>query len=184
MDAVDADRPVAATSPVSGDPVRVVESFDAFYRRERRGLVALAYALTGDADVADDLAHEALTAAGRRWDEIGALELPIGWVRRVVANRSTSFIRRRIVEAKALPRLISRAETATFPSMPSESEHLWAAIRKLPRRQAQVITLKALFRLSLQEIADELGMTKETAQTHLARARTALTNSLAQEDLR
>ena len=88
------------------------------------------------------------------------------------------------MEAKALPRLISRAEPTTLPSMPSDSEHVWAAIRKLPRRQAQVITLKALFRLSLQEIADELGMSKETAQTHLARARTALTNSLAQEDLR
>ena len=55
-----------AVVPSQAEPVRVVESFDAFYRRERRGLVALAYALTLNADVADDLAHEALTAAGRR----------------------------------------------------------------------------------------------------------------------
>ena len=57
-------------------------------------------------------------------------------------------------------------------------------IRRLPRRQAQVITLKALFRLSLQEIADELGISKESAQTHLARARTALIAVLDQEDAR
>jgi RNA polymerase sigma factor (sigma-70 family) len=178
VDAVDAVVPSHAES------VRVVESFDDFYRRERRGLVALAYALTGNADVADDLAHEALTAAGRRWDQVGAMELPIGWVRRVVANRSTSFVRRRIVEAKALPRLVARAERHTVPAMPSDSEHVWSAIRRLPRRQAQVITLKALFRLSLQEIADELGISKESAQTHLARARTALIAVLDQEDAR
>lgn len=173
-----------AVVPSPADQVRVVESFDDFYRRERRGLVALAYALTGNADAADDLAHEALSAAGRRWDHVGALEQPIGWVRRVVSNRSTSFVRRRIVEARALPRLIARTERSTIPSMPVESEHVWAAIRRLPRRQAQVVTLKALFRLSLQEIADELGMTKETAQTHLTRARATLTAVLEQEDIR
>lgn len=168
----------------SVEPVRVVESFDDFYRRERRGLVALAYGLTGNAAVAEDLAHEALTAAGRRWEHVGALEQPIGWVRRAVANRSTSFIRRRMVEGKALARLVSRTQSASSPSMPIESEHVWAAIRRLPRRQAQVVTLKALFRLSLQEIADELGMSKETAQTHLSRARAALTAVLDQEDIR
>lgn len=173
-----------AVVPRSADPVRVVESFDDFDRRERRGLVALAYALTGDAGIADDLAQEALATAGRRWSEIGAMDLPIAWVRRVVANRSTSFIRRRIVEAKALPRLVARTERASIPSMPSDSEHVWAAIRRLPRRQSQVIALKALYRLSLQEIADELGISKESAQTHLTRARAALTAALEQEDAR
>ena len=38
--------------------------------------------------------------------------------------------------------------------------------------------------LSLQEIADELGISKESAQTHLARARTALIAVLDQEDAR
>ena len=56
----------------------------------------------------------------------------------MVANRSTSFVRRRIIEARALPRLGSLAEVASVASMSSDSEHLWAAIRRLPRRQAQV----------------------------------------------
>ena len=121
------------------EPIRVVEPFDAFYRRERRGLVALAYPLTGNADVADDLAHEALTAAGRRWDEIGALELPIGWVRRVVANRSTSFVRRRIVEAKALPRLISRATTTPVTAV-STTTRPFAAV---PIGPGSILTTEA-----------------------------------------
>ena len=58
--------------------------------------------------------------------------------------------------------------------MPDESAHLWAAIRALPRRQAEVVTLKAVYGLSIHEIADTLGIAKSTAQTHLRRAMAAL----------
>jgi RNA polymerase sigma-70 factor, ECF subfamily len=160
---------------------RVAGSFDAFFRREQRGLVALGYALTGSRTAAEDIAQDALVAANRRWDRVGQLDSPIGWTRRVVANRSTSFIRRRINEAKALSRVDQRRNSLEDGSMPSESEHMWRLIRRLPRRQAQVVTLKALHQLSLQEIADVLGVSKETVQTHLLRARTTLTRQLETE---
>lgn len=132
-----------ANRAVASFDVRVVETFDSFARRERRGLVALAYGLMGDLQAAEEVTQDALFAASRRWNAVGQYDSPVGWVRRVVANRSTSMVRRRFADAQRFARLISRhSESLVVPLMPSESEHIWALVRQLPRRQAQVITLR------------------------------------------
>lgn len=82
--------------PIDDEP----EPFEVFFRREGRRLVGLAYALSGSRLAADDIAQEALFAAYKRWDEVGRLESPGGWVRRVVANQAVSSVRRRVAETK------------------------------------------------------------------------------------
>lgn len=171
-------------APVPGDRDHHIptpaapEPFDAFFRRELRPLIALAYALSGSRVAAEDIAQEALSAASQQWDEIGRLESPGGWVRRVVANRSVSLIRRRASEAKGHARLALRREISVVPELPSDTDHLWALVRRLPRRQAQVVTLRALDTLSLQDIATILGLTKESVHTHLRRARETLSRQI------
>lgn len=166
--------------PDRGNGDTTPEPFEVFFRRELRPLIGLAFALSGSRVAAEDIAQEALAAAARQWDEIGRLEHPGGWVRRVVANRSVSLIRRRVSEAKGHARLALRREVAVVPDLPSESEHLWAMIRRLPRRQAQVVTLRALDTMSLQDIADVLGLSKESVHTHLRRARASLAHQIEQ----
>jgi DNA-directed RNA polymerase specialized sigma24 family protein len=50
---------------MDGRPGVTVGAFDAFYARMRRPLAALAYAASGSALAADDLAQDALEAAYR-----------------------------------------------------------------------------------------------------------------------
>ena len=82
-------------------PVQLVQTFDTFYQGEYRSVVALAAALSGSRWAAEDLAQEAFSAAYREWDRVKGYEFPDLWVRRVVANKSASLIRRSIAEAKA-----------------------------------------------------------------------------------
>lgn len=63
-------------------PMMVVENFDAFYRRNYRGLVALALCLSGSRATAEDIAQDAMMSALSRWDEVCRLEQPAAWVRR------------------------------------------------------------------------------------------------------
>ena len=170
------ERDVENPAP-AGSPARA-ETFEEFFRRELRPLIGLAYALSGSRVGAEDIAQEALAAAARRWEEIGQLESPGGWVRRVVANRSVSTIRRRVSEARGHARLALRREVAIVPELPSDSDHLWTLVRRLPRRQAQVVTLRALDTLSLQDIATILGLSKESVHTHLRRARETLARQI------
>ncbi|HEY7009236.1 MAG TPA: sigma-70 family RNA polymerase sigma factor [Jatrophihabitantaceae bacterium] len=149
----------------------VVETFEDFYRRELPGLVAFARVLSGSA-CAEDLAQDAMLAAYKRWSVVSRLDIPSAWVRRVCANRAVSTWRRGTVEARALLRLGAR-RPVTEP-MAAEHEAFWAEVRRLPRRQAQVIALHYLYDLDIAGIATTLGCAEGTVKTHLSRGRTAL----------
>ncbi len=160
-------------------PGRVAEPFPAFYVRERRAVVGLAYALSGSRLAAEVLAQEAFVAACRRWDEIVGYDDPGAWVRRVVANRSVSAIRRRIAEARAISRLAVR-RPARPAELPGEAEELWSLVRRLPKRQAQAVALYYVDMMTVAEIAAVLEITADSVYTHLRRARARLTKELTQ----
>lgn len=155
--------------------------FEAFYQREFDAVAALAYVLSGSRLASDDLAQEAFLAAYRRWGEIGRYDNPGAWVRRVVANRSASLMRRTLVRSRALIRLGARTESV--PEMSPDTVDVWRAIRRLPRRQAQATALYYLHDLSLDGVAAILDCSVETVRTHLRRARKTLARTLdTQED--
>jgi RNA polymerase sigma-70 factor, ECF subfamily len=157
--------------------LRCVETFEVFYRRELPSLVALARSLSGSSH-ADDIAQEAMLAAYQRWDTVSRLELPVGWVRRVCANMAVSVVRRRAVEARGLLRLGSQASPVEV--LADQSAEFWSQVRRLPRRQAQVIALHYLFDLGVGDIAATLGCAPGTVKAHLARGRAVLARQLDQ----
>lgn len=156
-----------------------VESFEGFYAREYRLLVAFAHALTGSRSHAEDVAQEAMLAAYRRWDEVSRLDAPHAWVRRVCANMAVSFVRRRLVEARGLLRLRSRRSEVT--ALDDDDATFWAEVRRLPKRQAQCIVLSYVYGCSVAEIAQVLDCADGTVKTHLSRGRSRLAARLGDE---
>jgi RNA polymerase sigma-70 factor, ECF subfamily len=152
------------------------EMFRAFYEREYRGLVALAASLIGDRSMAEDIAQDAMLVACQRWDHVSSLESPLGWVRRVVANKSVSLIRRRLAELRALTRIGSLADRR--PNSPESDEDFWVLVRTLPRRQAQVVALHYVADMSVLEIAATLGCKEGSVKASLFKARRQLLKSL------
>jgi RNA polymerase sigma-70 factor (ECF subfamily) len=174
-------RPARGSTRASGDgeseAVRLPGRFEYFYLQEYPRVVALVYALSGSRMGAEDIAQEAFLRAYRDWDRIGSYEHQAAWVRRVAANLATSGLRRRLVEVHALTRLAGRREPAVDP-MPAENAEFWAAVRALPRRQAQAVALYYFEDLSIQQTATVLGCTEGTVKAHLAKARRALARRL------
>lgn len=152
-------------------------SFDDFYRRERSQVVGLLYGLTGNRWWAEELAQEAFLAAHRRWDRIGAYDDPGAWVRRVAVNHSVSSARRRMAEARALARL-GRRRVEPVELLAPADEEFWAAVRALPTRQAQAVTLHYLEDRSVDDIAAVLGCAPATVKVHLHRGRNTLATKL------
>lgn len=163
----------------SVEPVTGVEDdgFVRFFGGEYHAIVGLAYVLCGRLDGAEDLAQDAFAAAFRDWDRIGQYDNPGAWIRRVVANRAVSLRRHRLVEASALKRLAGRRTVIDSEIAVADAE-LWATVRSLPRRQAQVIALVYLEDRSVQDAAQILGCTAETARTHLRRGRATVAKRL------
>lgn len=164
---------------VGTEPTRgTAASFDAFFVAQYRRVAALALVLTGRRTVAEDCAQDAFVAAFRHWDRISTYEDPGAWVRRVVVNVATSTLRRRTREARALARLPLRREHG----QDAFDDEFWAAVRGLPRRQAQCIALHYLEDRSIADIAELLQISPATVRVHLHEGRTALAQLLEEDE--
>lgn len=152
--------------------------FDDFYRTELPRLVALARGLCPPS-LAEDVAQEAMLVAYRKWRTVADLDRPDLWVRRVCANLAVSSFRRRMVEVRALARLAGRREPEPLSDA---TEELWAAVRGLPRRQAQSAALRFVYDLPIADIAVVLGCSEGTVKQHLSRARAAIRQDLHLEE--
>jgi len=156
--------------------VSVGETFETFYAREFRPLVALAYVLSGSRAAAEDLAQEAMVAAYRGWDRVSVMDSPSGYVRRTAANLAASAFRRRVREARALLRLAGQRQPVT--EMDEPDEQFWAAVRRLPKRQAQAVALRYVYDCPVLEVAELMDISEGAAKAHLHKARRAVERRL------
>lgn len=148
--------------------------FDAFYRREYPGLLAVATALSG-AD-GEDLVHDAMVKALMHWTRVSRLERPGGWAHRVLINRCRSWWKRRRTEAAFLARQ-RRHETGT-PELSAETIAFWTAVRQLPTRPRLAVTLFYAADRTTAEVASILDVPEGTVRSDLSRAREALAREL------
>jgi RNA polymerase sigma-70 factor (ECF subfamily) len=125
--------------------------------------------------VAEDVAQEAMLAAYRRWRHVSDLEHPEAWVRRTCGNLAVSQYRRTLVELRAITRLASRPQP---PALEPADDVFWAAVRRLPKRQAQAAALRYLYELDVADIARTLELTEGSVKQHLLRARARLVREL------
>ncbi len=149
-------------------------SFDTFYLREFRPMVALAAAVSGSHLLAEDLAQEAMTRVYRRWDRVSTYDKPGAFARRVTINLAISRRRRDAVAAAAAEGLRHRS----LPPPPEPHDEVWEAVARLPGKQRAAIALHYLEDRPVEEIADILSCSTATARVHLHRGRKALAAAL------
>jgi RNA polymerase sigma-70 factor (ECF subfamily) len=148
-------------------------SFELWYRQAYGRLSTSMLALTGDRDLAADVTDEAFARAWRHWHKVSEMAAPEGWTYRVALNLVRTRSRRRRVEQRILPRLVSRPETA------APAGEVWAFVRDLPERQRQAVVLRYVGDLDELEIAEVMGVTRGTVASTLFDARHRLAAALA-----
>jgi RNA polymerase sigma-70 factor (ECF subfamily) len=160
--------------PATNDITPTETTFDALYRHEYPGLVAVATALSG-AD-GEDLVQDAMVKVLINWEKVRRLERPGGWCHRVLVNLCRSRWRRRVTEARFLGRL--RREEPVVPEPSVEVMAFWAAVRDLPERPRLAVTLYYAGDRSVAEVASILDVPEGTVRSDLTRARAAITHEL------
>jgi RNA polymerase sigma-70 factor (ECF subfamily) len=156
--------------------ISVTVAFEDFYRAEYPGLVAVATALLGSLESAEDVTHDTMVKSFVRWRTVQGLERPGGWAHRVLLNACTSWWRRRRTEANFLARLRREEPSVAGPS--PESLAFWAAVRSLPERPRKVMVLHYAGDRSVAEVASILAVPEGTVRSDLTRARAALASQL------
>jgi RNA polymerase sigma-70 factor (ECF subfamily) len=150
--------------------------FDELFRAHYRRLVAIGVAMSGDQEVARELAQETMLRAHDRWGELVAFDQPGAWLRRVMTNLLIDHHRRRTVERTALTRM-DAADGRIDGDIAEVGDDAvtWAAlIDPLPMRQRAIIALHYGDDRSVAEIADLLGISTGTVKSTLSKARQRL----------
>lgn len=147
----------------------------AFCRREHPRLVGTIGYLVGDAELAQDLAQEALLRAVRQWDQVAALESPGGWVHRVAVNLALSALRKRSTRRRIDDRVASWVRSERPAGADIEATlSVRTAVAALPDRQRIAIVLRYFADLPVTEVAELMGCPPGTVKTLTSRAIAAL----------
>ena len=147
---------------------------DAFVPLFRTAYIS-AYRLLRNAADAEDVAAETLARALADWSKVGPLPYLDAWIVRVATNLAIDRLRqlRRTQPAEPSPN-VNGVDMAT-------TLDLVRALKKLPRRQREVIVLRYVAALPERDVADLLGLSAETVKEHAARGRTSLRATLGPE---
>jgi RNA polymerase sigma factor (sigma-70 family) len=155
------------------------------FRTEGRSLVRLARLFVDDRDAAEDIVQEAFLRLARHAGKIDATDRAPAYLRSIVLNLARDHNRRGLVslrhhatsghevdvEVDAVGDQLVRSE---------ENQRVIEAVRGLPARQRDCITLRYFEELAIDRIASTLGLSVNSVKTHLRRAMVALDRSLAE----
>ncbi len=144
---------------------------EGFCRVEHPRLVQSMTLYTGDADLAAELAQEALARAHRDWARVGAMDAPGGWTHRVAVNLANSHLRRKRLERAARQRAVARQPLFWHDRRPSEDfDGLLREVASLPRRQREAVALRFLLDLSIEQTATRMDCAPGTVRALTAQA--------------
>jgi RNA polymerase sigma-70 factor (sigma-E family) len=151
------------------------------YERHAPAAGRLAYLLTGDRTLAEDLVQEAFVRVVGRFRHLRVPDAFESYLRRTIVNLHTSQLRRRRVERAYLER--ERNAVVTEDAMPDVGarEELWRALRGLPARQRAAIVLRFYEDLSERETGEALGCSPAAAKSLVARAMASLRAEIGSE---
>ena len=139
------------------------------YSRHAAEAIRLAYMLTGDRQLAQDLVQDAFVKLAGRLVHLrdpGAFD---AYLRRTVVNLTNSYFRRKRLERAYLTR------SAAEPRAPHEApdigrrDELWTRLQLLPVRQRTAIVLRIYEDLPEQRVADILGCRPGTVRSLVSR---------------
>ncbi|MEX2457842.1 MAG: SigE family RNA polymerase sigma factor [Actinomycetota bacterium] len=135
------------------------------YLRHAPEAVRLAYVLTGDRTLAEDLVQEAFARLAGRFAHLRDPAAFDAYLRRTVVNLVYSHFRRRRVERAYLEREGSLARPGDPPADPETRDEMWTALQRLPVRQRAAIALRFYEDLPDDRIADVLGCRPATVRS-------------------
>jgi len=157
-------------------------TFEEFAATRLPGVLRFAGVLTADRALAEDVVQEVLIRVHARWNQIGAMDRPELYVRKMVVNEFLSWRRRswRLVPAGRDPEAVDRL-SQDHAFIHAERAALLSELGKLPRRQCTVLVLRYYEGLSDTEIAEVLGCTPGTVRGYASRALAALRIQVTQQ---
>lgn len=187
------DVPLAGPALAGTSAVDVDRFVAHMFRAEGASLVRLARLFVDDRNAAEDLVQEAFIRLARSAHRIHDPARAPAYLRSIVLNLARDHNRRGLVSLRHHatsigPTSIGQREAAEPSSTPSTPDLLVQsedhrmvieAVRSLPVRQRDCVTLRYFEELGIDAIAMTLGLSPNSVKTHLQRGLAGLERSLS-----
>lgn len=152
------------------------------YLRSAPAAVRLAFLITGDTHLAEDVTQEAFIRVAGRFGHLRSASSFDAYLRRTVVNLCTSQFRRRKVERAYLEREARRPTVNVDPPGVGEHEELRSALRALPPRQRAAVVLRYYEDLSERQTGEVLGISAAAVRSLVLRAMTTLREHVRRDE--
>jgi RNA polymerase sigma-70 factor (ECF subfamily) len=156
------------------DPEMIVDqpaTFEEFFHLERDRLFQVMFVITKNRHEAEDLSQEAFARMWERWDTVGVMENPAGYLHRTAMNLFRSRYRRALLAAR---RGIGIAAGEDAYEAIDDRQVALQALDSLAPRQRAAIVLTEVLRYTAEEAGSMLGIKAATVRALHFQARSAL----------
>jgi RNA polymerase sigma factor (sigma-70 family) len=151
------------------------------YRRHIASAAGLAFLLTRDASIAEDLAQDAFVRVVGRFRHLRRPEAFAPYLRRTVVNLCRAHFRRLRIERDVLRRE-SAGRSVADPREMGERDDLARALASLPYRQRAAVVLRFYEDLSEGQVGEILRCSNRAVNALVSRAMAALRRELEGEE--
>ena len=163
--------------------VAVTSDLDGFvaamYQEHGPGLVRMVRLFVDDRNAAEDLVQEAFIRLARSAHRIEDERKAAAYLRSIVLNLARDHNRRGLVSLRhRLPFDDREASAEDEVVVAEEHRQVIDAMRTLPHRQRDCVVLRYYDELGIDEIAEVLGISRNSVKTHLTRGLAALQTRL------
>ena len=148
-----------------------------------RWLRTVVYARVGEPQAVDEVMQEVSLAAVRQRAPINDVEKVAPWLYRLAVIQSLLYRRKQGRHRKLLDRFVQRTQPTEYDRGNSPLEWLLAkerkeqirkAMKRIPRRDVEILLLKYTEDWSYRQLAERLGITESAIEARLHRARLRL----------
>ncbi len=154
-------------------------SLEELYRRHVDDALALAFLLTADRALAEDLVQDAFVKVLGRFHDLRNRDSFWWYLRRTIVNLANSHFRRRRVERAWLERQRPDPSAPAGPDL-EERDRLLAALMTLRPEQRSAVVLRYLEDLSEADVAQALGRPVGTVKSMVSRGMERLRKELGE----
>ena len=160
-----------------GDAMVEGRSFDAFFLDEHTRLFRALCLTTGSRQEAEEVAQDAFLRLWERWDRVGRMDDPVGYLYRTAMN----LVRSRYRSAtRALRRAFTFEHRDDAFAAVEDRDVVIRALRELIPQQRAAIVLTSLLGYSSEEAGRMLGMKASTVRALSTRARAAMRQTVGE----
>jgi RNA polymerase sigma-70 factor (sigma-E family) len=151
------------------------------FRAHHLEMVRLALVMVGDLATAEDVVQDAFERLHRGWHGLRQPSSGLAYVRSSVLNGCRSAHRRAAVARKHAPRLAEPSPSGPDAASAADDRgELAVALRRLPRRQREVLVLRYYLDLDVAEIAGTLRIAPSSVRAANTRGLAALARALGE----